>query len=204
MKKLSYLIVAFLAIQTSVFAQEKKKEKYPDERIIINKKFDDKGNLTEYDSTYVHQWFSDTTMNFDFPNNLFAGKGFNGLENFMKDFFNDSLPGKMPGIGNFEFPFNENDFFGNDLNNFFNDSTFLRNNPFFNDSIFNSGPRFLFEPGNRNKKGYIIPKPDENSVLQHFEDPDQEKEWLELMERHQKELLDFQRKWNGKKKGKVY
>lgn len=53
-----------------------------DEKIIVNKEYDENGNLIKYDSTYIHQWSSDSTINLSF------GNGFSAL---MRDSMINSL-----------------------------------------------------------------------------------------------------------------
>lgn len=61
MKKL-VLFMVMLFGGTVLFAQEKSKSKEPDQKISVNKEFDEKGNLIRYDSSIVRSWSADTTM----------------------------------------------------------------------------------------------------------------------------------------------
>src|SRR5690606_22322003 len=80
----------------TTFAQQ---QKSPDEQIIVNKKFDDQGNLIEYDSMFIHQWSMDTTFHFGFPGDSLSFQyNFPGIEHFMKEFWRDSL------FSHFSFP----------------------------------------------------------------------------------------------------
>ncbi|MCB0540954.1 MAG: hypothetical protein KDE33_25815, partial [Bacteroidetes bacterium] len=69
MKKLGLITIGFVVFSWQLFAQDNKIEKDPDEQIIVNKKYDENGNLIQFDSTYVHQWSSDST--FQFPDSEF-------------------------------------------------------------------------------------------------------------------------------------
>ena len=59
MKKLIFLGAIVFVTVHSVFAQQQKEQKSPDEQIIVNKNYDEQGNLIEYDSTYFHKWTTD-------------------------------------------------------------------------------------------------------------------------------------------------
>jgi hypothetical protein len=120
MKKI-FGFVFFLCLTFGLFAQDKKKEKSPDEQIIVKKEFDERGNMTRFDSTYIHKWSSDSVFKFGFPkNDFFSSREFGDLNNFMRKFFNDSV---------FSFP-----------RPFFNDSTHV-----FNRWYFNNPPDFGFD-----------------------------------------------------------
>lgn len=87
MKRLILAIAFAAGIFGIILAQPKKETKNnsPKEDIKVNKKFDEQGNLIQYDSTYTYNWSSDTTfMNQMSPEDL--QKFFGG--NF--GFFNDS------------------------------------------------------------------------------------------------------------------
>ncbi len=78
MKKLIlFMVVLFAGIL--VFAQEKPKSKGPDQQISVNKQYDEKGNLIQYDSSIVRSWSSDTTLNMADMDALHKE-----MENFMK------------------------------------------------------------------------------------------------------------------------
>ncbi len=89
MKKLIlFMVVLFAGIL--VFAQEKPKSKGPDQQISVNKEYDEKGNLIQYDSSIVRSWSSDTTLNMADMDALRKE-----MESFMKgggfgNFFGDS------------------------------------------------------------------------------------------------------------------
>ncbi|MCY1721912.1 hypothetical protein OU798_16275 [Prolixibacteraceae bacterium Z1-6] len=100
MKKIILMITGLVFFTIQVFAQDTNKDNNPDEQIIVNKQYDENGNLIQYDSTYVHQWSSsDSTFQFLFPDDPFFSKqGFPDIEQFFEDFQGDSVWGFMPDI----------------------------------------------------------------------------------------------------------
>ncbi len=60
-KLLLFMILVFAAYMS--FSQEKSEDFLPDEHVMVNKEYDDKGNLILYDSTYVRRWSSNSTLN---------------------------------------------------------------------------------------------------------------------------------------------
>jgi len=99
MKKNISFIAAVTVFTIAATAQTSiENNRKPDERIIVNKEFDEQGNLLRYDSAYSFQWFSDTT--FSLPD-------FGGWETFFNkgksfpNFFNDSMLFDMPFFKNF-------------------------------------------------------------------------------------------------------
>lgn len=118
MKKLILFMVMLFPV-TLVFGQEKPKSKGPDQQISVNKQYDEKGNLIQYDSSIVRGWSSDTTLNM---------AGINALRKEMESFM------KGGGFGNFFGDSTEpaNDPF-RDLHQDFSEH-FNKNNP---DSAFN-------------------------------------------------------------------
>ncbi len=205
MKKLVIGLTGLLLFSGHLFAQENKTQKDPDERIIVNKKYDDNGNLIQYDSTYVHQWSSDSTFQFSFPDdNFFAGKGFPDLNDFFENFMNDSAFGGFRFPGNLQFnPFGDEDFFGDfqfpdSMMNrmpFDNDSSMYF---YFSDSTGNFPPGFEFP----NLKDFQKQFNDQfgNSPFKEFEKPQfnnekQREEWEKMMEKHRKEMEELKKKW---------
>jgi len=100
MKKIIFLISGLVIFTSQVFAQDTNKENDPDEQTIVNKEYDENGNLIQYDSTYVHHWSSaDSTSKFSFPGDaFFSGQGFPDIEEFFKDFHGGSELGLMPDM----------------------------------------------------------------------------------------------------------
>jgi hypothetical protein len=125
MNKLTTLVSAFVLAFFSVNAQEQNHSNNPNEKIIVNKEFDENGNLIGYDSTYVNSWSSDSTFQFNFNNKDFFNHEFPDINEMLNNFFGDSiLHNKM--VPGFPFsPFDEYDFFG-DFNFPFNDSVFMK------------------------------------------------------------------------------
>jgi len=72
MKKITTLLAILLWASAQIWAQKNT----PQEKSIVNKEYDENGNLIQYDSTYVWQWNSDSTMNFSFDENFTFENGF--------------------------------------------------------------------------------------------------------------------------------
>ncbi|MBN1820167.1 MAG: hypothetical protein JW833_05605 [Prolixibacteraceae bacterium] len=199
----SFFLPAFLMAQQ----KENKDKKDPDEQITINKEYDEEGNLIRYDSTYTFEWHSDTMMVFpQGGGSFFAPDIFSGPNDLISKFFSDSLfhispfrnewnedffKGHEDFFKQFNNPFFDEEFFGNytwkgdSLNNFqWNDSTFV--NPFSDHFNFPGMSEFF-----KNYKG-----------LQNFENTVQQKEWEEIIKRYQKEMDEFNKKWDSKNKEK--
>jgi hypothetical protein len=121
--------VGLFFLNKPCFAQDlnKEKQKKPDVKIKVNKEFDDKGNITRFDSTYSYSW----SGNGQIPSNLDSlFKGFN--HSFKSDRNIDSLLNQL-GFSN---SFNDNDFFSQpffDQNMQFED--FFNQSPFRIDSL---------------------------------------------------------------------
>lgn len=194
MKKLGLLFIILTGIITYAKAQVTPGT-IPDEQIIVNREYDENGNLTGYDSTYIHKWSGDTTFNFHFDDKLLFGEGFPDMEEFMNNFFNDSTR------KNFSFPhhLHSSPFDDEFFNNFtfpLQDSLFMKKFNFENDSIHPFNQNFVFPDLNlleeelkEHFKGY---------PFNDFQSPEQKKEWEELMKKHQKEMEEFRKKWKEK------
>ena len=212
MKRLILLLTITLCSAWFVDGQEQKQGKDPDEQIIVNKKFDDNGNLIEYDSTYVHQWSSDSTFHFSFPDNSFFSEGgFPGLQSFLNEFLNDSSMGNTPFLQPFGFsPFGEDEFF-QPFSFGLNDSL-PGNLPFEMDSL---SQQFRSKGLDSFPRGFVYPDLDEfkkqffgqfGQIPGFSFDPpelksdEQKEEWKKLMEKHQKEMEEFRKKWEQNKK----
>ena len=81
MKRLVYLLVLLLTASWT-FAQKDTANIAPQSQIKVNKKYDENGNLIQYDSTYVSTWSSDST---------FTTMDMDSLQNQMKFFFGDGF-----------------------------------------------------------------------------------------------------------------
>ena len=124
MNKLTTLVTAFVLAFFSGYAQKQNHSNNPNEKIIVNKEFDENGNLIGYDSTYVNSWSSDSTFQFNFNDEDFFKQKFPDINEMLNQFFGDSTLNHR--FQNFPLsPFNEPDFFG-DFNFPFNDSIFLK------------------------------------------------------------------------------
>ncbi len=203
MKKIVFVFTGLLFAAGPVLAQKNKKANTPDEQITVNKKYDDQGNLIQFDSTYVHTWSSDSTMQFSFPDNdFFSGNGFPDMGKFLQNFMNDSTAHFQHGFN----PFGDDDFF-NHFNGSFPDSmmqnfSFHRDSMFFDfpiDSLRNHMPpdfRPNFDelmqglgtrPGTAPNPFFDMPSGTQT--------PEQQKEWQQLMEKHRQEIENIKKKW---------
>lgn len=221
-----FSISAVLFLIHAAYAQKEITPQKPDEEIIVNKEYDEHGNLLRYDSTYSFQWRSDTT--FSFPD-------FGGWQDMFsnafpfRDMFTDSLFHDMPFFRDFPSRFFEEDSvdhpfpFGFDP--FTSDSSFLRRFSFQFDTTLFMGPdsSFLLPPG------FIIPEMNSLKDLlkefgenqdsdpfspffyrqippgtDRFPDLEQQKEWDALIERHQREMEELRKKWEKMEEKKIY
>ena len=202
MRRLGLFFAALFFVVAQVNAQEQNNIQKPDEQITVNKKYDDKGNLIQFDSMYVHTWSSDSTMHFVFPDNqFFAGKDFPDIEQFLQEFINDSTARMHHGLA----PFNHNDFF-NHFEEVIPDSI-IQNFSFKNDSVFLDFPVDSLKqlpPGFMPNIDELMKRLHEHLGNIHdpsfdmppkFQSPEQQKEWQQLMEKHRKELEEFRKKW---------
>ncbi|MCG6191128.1 hypothetical protein [Maribellus maritimus] len=208
MKKLGIITIGFLLFSWQLFAQVNTDKKNPDKQIIVNKKYDKNGNLIQFDSTYVHQWSSDSTFQFSFPeNDFFAGNDFPNIDDFFKNFMGDSA---MRG---FSFPdhwghipFDDEEFFRK-FERHFPDSTMMGTIPFDTDSLTqyfyfndpgNLSPEFNFpgfEEFEKQLNEHFSIFPPEDFETPHFKNEEQQKEWQKLMEKHKKEMEELKKKW---------
>lgn len=205
MKKIVFIVTGLLFLTGQMFAQEKKKEKEPDEQITVNKKYDENGNLIQFDSTYVHTWSSDSTMHFEFPDDhFFSGKDFPDIDQFFQEFMNDSTSGFHHGFS----PFDHDEFFSQ-FGEVFPDSL-MQNFSFHQDSLYFDFPMDSL----KNLPPEFMPDMDElmQGLHEHLgniddsffdmppklQSPKQQKEWNQLMEKHQKEMEEFRKKWEQK------
>ena len=194
MKITTTLLIFMFCVLTQICAQKNA----PEEKSIVNKEFDENGNLIQYDSTYVWQWKSDSTMNFPFDNNFAIGKEFPGM---FGEFFNDSIFEQFGFLNKHDFqPFSDEEFF-QQFQHSFPDSMFIHGFPFETDSIFN------FEFGHQFPGSFDFRELEDlqkqlqekfnhqNLVFPEFKSPDQKEEWEKLMQKQQKEKEELMRKW---------
>ncbi len=197
MKKLGLITIGFVLFSWQLFAQDtRKKEKDPDEKITVNKKYDENGNLIQFDSTYVHTWSSDSTMNFSFPDDdFFAGNGFPDLNEFFKNFMGDSAMAGFNFPGHFgNMPFDDEEFF-RQFQGQLPDSAmqqFYFSNPGNIPQGFDTPD---FEELEKQLNEQLQKFPLHNSQKPQFKNEEQQKQWQELMEKHQKEIEELQKKW---------
>lgn len=121
MKTLNYILCSFLLIMTSCNAQNKKDDNNllsiitpgysdkdslskPDVRFKVNKKYDEKGNIVSYDSTYSYSCSGGPGKRFMSRNDIFF-HDFNPLpDSTSNSLFNFRNPGSFfedPAFGNF-------------------------------------------------------------------------------------------------------
>jgi len=209
--------IIFLLLACSVITGKAQKidtlPKNPDERIIVNKEYDENGNLIGYDSTYIHQWSSDTSsvVPFDWDSQFLFRGGFPDLNSFMNRFLSDSLM--------FSPFFERNDKLLEELRDHLSDSLFIGNSPFSWDSIMNqqfpdgwywSDPYgSFFDNFNNLRKKWgdredFFSSPDSipGNRFFYFRDPgmndEQMKEYKNLLEKQRKEMEEFRKKWEKK------
>lgn len=201
MKKIVFIVTGLVFFAGFVFAQDTTKMNNPDEQIIVNKKYDEQGNLIQFDSTYVHQWSyssSDSTGQFVFPDDEFFG-GFPDMEKILQEFMGGhNMPhGSSPFDDEFFEHFKHNSpdsamnrqFFSHRDTSFFN---------FPNDSLNNFPKGFPdMEELMQGIQKQFNNLPD-NFGMPQFQSEEQQKEWEELMKKHQQEMEEFQKKWGTK------
>ena len=194
----------------------------PEEEIIINKEYDEDGNLVRYDSTRTYRFYSDPSiesLNLGELEELF-GESSPLMQLFQGMFANDSLFAGMPGFEGFPDTAMVKNF------SFKLDSTFTRNFPFRMDSAMFIGPdsSFMLPPG------FIMPnmqgleelmkqfgdefgsddpfsdflKRRDPADYERFFDPEHRQEWEELIERHQREMEEMYRQWDQNAPKKEY
>ena len=189
MKRIFLFILISIVGFSFANAQDKKAE--PQEKSIVNKEYDENGNLIKYDSTFVWSWSGDSTFQFDFPkNDFFSGKDFPGFG----EMFSDSA-----FANHFNHPF----FDFKQFENQFPDSAFSKHFEFFNDSSF----VFPFDFGAGFDNDFFSKDfeqlheqlqrqlGDMNFGVPHFESEEQEKAWQELLQKQQKEKEELLKKW---------
>ncbi len=198
MSKLGLILITLSFIYLNGFGQQIDKPADPNEQIIVNKEFDENGNLIGYDSTYIHSWSSDTSLHFNFDEDLIFGEGFPDMNQIFENFFGDSTIQNSPFPPNFGFsPFDKEDFFKK-FNPGFSDSTWMQNFDFNIDSIKKYHHEFVFPDLEELQKQL-------QEQLKYFDFPeqlnpdsltnDQRKELEELQKKHQKELNELRNKW---------
>lgn len=200
MKKISILMILLTVSALFVSGQNEEKFRNPDEQIIVNKEYDENGNLIAFDSTTVQKWSSDTILNFS-EKDLFAGNMFPDLERLMEGFMGDSAFHRFAFPDPFfNSPFDDEDLFER-FEHAFPDSTFARNfefkldsMPFDRDFVF-PDMKIFEEQMEEHFKRFDFAEP-------HFDKDltdEQHKELEELKKKHQKEMEELRKKWKENK-----
>ena len=194
MKRISTLIILIFCAMAHLWAQKNT----PQEKSIVNKEFDKDGNLIQYDSTFVWQWNSDSTMNFSFDENFGFGKEFPGM---FEEFFGDSVFENFGFFNDQNFPsFNNEEFFQH-FQHSFHDSAFIHGFTFEPDSAGGFGFRHHFPGGTafpdleELQKQMLEKFNHQNMPAPGFKSPEQQKEWEELLKKQQKEKEELMKKW---------
>ena len=213
-KVIVFMMLVFLAA-TNLPAQDQKQNNLPHEQITVNKKFNEKGELTGYDSTAIFTWKTDTTFSIAFPfDSLPFNRRFHGIEQFMNEFFNDSAFGNtFPGSHPFTFGFRVSPFESQPHTKIIPsipDSLFRDNFPFrFDSLLFNfdfvpSKPytdefshKFMEDFEERMNRYFFDNK---STIFPQFKTEEQRKEWEQLMEKHRRERESLRQQWQEQKK----
>ncbi len=180
MKKIGVITMVIVLCSWQMYAQDIKNEGNPDEQIIVNKKYDENGNLIQFDSTYVHTWSSDSTFRFSLPDDgFFARNGFPDIDGFFRQFQGLSPDSIMMGI-----PFDRDSMMRH----------FNFNGPG------NVPPGFDFpdiDELGRQLEEQLKRYPLHGDEIPQFKNKEQQKEWEGLMEKHRKEMDELRKKWEG-------
>jgi hypothetical protein len=210
MKTIFFTILTLVFLSPTLFGQKKEEpvNTKPGEQITVNKEYDDAGNLIRFDSTYTFEWFGDTMMAFPNGNNSFFHNGeFPDMESLFNGVYSDSLHNFSPFDNEWGKNFFEGheDFMKDFHQRFFNDYSLQSDslNHFFgNDSTFEFP--FRFGEFDFPDMSEFFKNFDEfnNQGQPFFKDDEQQKEWEEMMNQHQKEMEEFQKKWDSKNKSK--
>lgn len=218
MKKLLILTGIFTLAVFWSNAQQQGEQKTPDEQVIVNKKYDEQGNLTEYDSTTIHRWSMDTVFHFGLPGDSLAYPwNFSEIDRFMKEFWSDSVfdspffPNQPFSLRFLFSPYDQDKEpdhrFGNP---WLNDSTFLKNFPLQFDSLFfdfgfepSQSPFHGVDPGflddfEQRLNEHFYRFRDENFAFPGLKNKEYLEEWEQLMQKHQKEMDELRKKWQEK------
>ncbi len=187
-------IIYFLILSLFAFSAVHAQDKTPDEQTIVNKKYDEDGNLIAFDSTYVHTWSSDSSFQAPFGEHDFFAGNFEDLEKMMNEMMNDSMlikRGLIPfgGMHNHQsFSSPDSSFTG--MFSLHNDSAFFNHELMFPD-MEELQKQFEEQFG---QFGIF----DEPQVEQSLTD-EQLKELLELKEKHRKEMEELRKSWENDK-----
>jgi hypothetical protein len=194
MRSLTAILIILFCASTQVMAQKN----VPSEKSTVNKEYDENGNLIQYDSTYVWQWNSDSSIGFPTnPDSIFG----NHFPEFFGNFNSDSIFQRF-GFSekNMLMPFDHEHFFSH-FQHSIPDSLFIDRYPFKMDSTMNLyfGHQF---PGNLNfdefddLQNQLIEKFNrQNFSYPEFKTQEQKEEWEKLIQKQQKEKEELMKKW---------
>ncbi len=194
-------LISFLVASILSVGQMHAQTNPPDEKSIVNKEYDENGNLIQYDSTYVRSWSSDSTFTFPLDDTSPFGNGFPGMDQLFRNFFSDSTQFRYNFPENFlHSPFQDDEFF-KQFGQAFPDSLFRGSKPYGIDSLlrhrFNLNDQFPQNYGFRDWQD--LQKEFQKQIYPKFKTPEQQKEWENLLERHQNEKNDFLKKMEKEK-----
>lgn len=209
MKKIITLLTLTFFAAVNVSAQEHKPNNLHDQQIIVNKKFNEKGDLTGYDSTATITWKSDTTLSIGFPFDSLSYQRFPGIEQFLNEFWNDSIfgsPSFPASPFSFELHFSPSIPRPNKKFMPTIPDTFIRPGyPFRFDSLlfdfefdqeksFSDDTRQQFmQDFEKRMNSYFFNN--NNLFSPQLNNDEQRREWEELMEKQQQEREEFKKKW---------
>lgn len=186
MKKIVFIAFLCVSCLFQLQAQDVTKKGEPDEQITVNKQYDENGNLTQYDSTYVHQWSTDSTFNFPF-NEHFAFGG--NMEELLHRFMGDSAMANFGFPSDFFFSPFDDDF----MNPMMTDSVFAQYFNTHSDSLFNFHQMF---PDMQAIQKQLEEQLDmQGSEFPEFKSQEQKEEWDKLLKKQQKEKEELMKKW---------
>lgn len=201
MKRISVLFAMLFSVMMA-YSQEKTENKKPDEQTIVNKEYDEDGNLISFDSTYIHKWSSDTTLNFNFPEDeFFAGGNFPDIERLLDGILGDSAFQHFNSPDPSFFPPFDGEEFMRQFEHSFPDSAFFKNFEFRTDSMDLHHKYILPDMKEFQKqmeeqfKHYDFPEPYIDRDLT----DQQKKELEELVKKHRKEMEELRKKWGENK-----
>jgi hypothetical protein len=189
-----------MAVCDIVYSQpDSIKKQLPQEKVTVNKEYDENGNLISFDSTYFYSSSGDTTLR-RFPDDIDFSDFFDWKGNF---FFNDSALIDDPLEG---FHFNNHEFekFYKHFSELFSDSVDHDLFSYRNDSIFkfhrDSTQAFHFRNDEFMQE---FEKQLNDSMFMQFSDPDfffdRDSIWQKhqkLLEQHMQELEDIRKKYH--------
>lgn len=197
MRSLIVILVVLICASSPILAQKN----VPQEKSTVKKEFDENGNLIQYDSTYVWQWNSDSTINFQMDKNFAFG---NHFPPFFGDFDADSILQRFGFSDDKMFtPFDDEDFFSH-FQHAIPDSMFMDRYPFKTDSTMNFyfghqfPQNFNFNAFEDMQKQMLEMFGQQNFSKQEFKSQEQKEEWEKLIQKQQKEKEELMKKWEEK------